>query len=352
MPPKAAIIILNWNGKKLLDISLPAALNLDYPNYEIWLVENGSADGSKEYLKEKYGHNQKLKILDLDKNYGFAEGNNLAIKQALKDPEVRYIACLNNDAKVEPNWLTEMIEVMEKDDQVGSVATKIKFFYEDNLIDSCGILVADDGGGMNRGFKEKDEGQYNKQTEIFGPSAGAALYRVKALKKLDLDAANYFTRQYFAYYEDVDLAWRLRLLDYKSIYTPKSTVLHVHSATAISHSPFKAFHIQRNRLITLVHIFPFWQMLYSLLIVTAIRYLHLANSALFKKSGPSYKLREKTSTGALILITLKAWGSFIKLLPMIIKQRRRIQKTKKISAREIRALLKKYPAPLEKMIYQ
>ena len=312
--PKIAIIILHWNGKKLLDISLPAVFNLNYENYQVFLVDNGSSDGSKEYIEKKYKAHPKITYIDLEKNTGFAEGNNIAIKEALKDEQIKYIAPLNNDAKIEPDYLTTMVEIMEKDDTIGSVAPKIHFYHEKNLIDSCAIVTAPDGGGMNRGFKEEDKGQFDQQEEVFGPCGGAALYRVKALKKTMLGLNNYFDRDFFAYYEDLDLAWRLQLAGYKCIYTPATTVLHVHSATGVSHSPFKAFHVQRNRLITLVHNFPFWKMIYGLFILTAWRYLHLLNSALFKKSGPSHKLKQKTGMRTLIWITCKAWLSFIKKL--------------------------------------
>ncbi len=351
MQPKVALVILHWNKKELLDISLPSVFDLDYDNYHVYLVDNGSTDDSKQYIEKKYKDHPKVTYIDKEKNYGFAEGNNIALKEAFKDPDLKYIAPLNNDTKVEPNYLKAMVEIMEADETVGSVAPKIKFYYEDNLIDTCGIVTSPDGGGMNRGFKEKDEGQYEKQEEVFGPCAGAALYRAKAFKEVDLDVNNYFDRNFFAYYEDLDLAWRLQLLGYKSIYTPKTTVLHVHSATGVSHSPFKAFHVQRNRLITLVHNFPLGLMLYGLFILTAWRYLHLLNSALFKKSGPSHELKQKTSMKTLIWITIKAWFSFIWMLPRILKNRWKIQRSKKLSRKQVKELFTKYSVSLNKMIY-
>jgi len=215
-----------------------------------------------------------------------------------------------------------------------------------------GVMISKDGGGINLGYKEKDTGQYEKEIEIFGPSAGAALYRKDALEKVNLGNQEYFDNAYFAYYEDVDLCWRLRLAGYKSMYSPKSVVYHVHSATGVSHSPFKAYHIQRNRLFNIVKNFPLPTALASLFFITPFRYLHLLNSAFFRKKGPSKKALDKTSSGTLFKIVFKAWFDFFKKLPNTIKKRNIIKKQKTVSNKKIANWFKKYKADLETMIYK
>lgn len=348
--PKVAVITLNWNGKKHLDDCLNSLLKLNYPNFEIIVVENGSTDGSKEYLLKNFS--KKIKIIDLSENTGFAKGNNLAMQEAFKDPEVKYIATINNDTKVDARWLAQMVEMIEKNNSIGMIAPKINFFYEPGLIDSAGIVISADGGGMNRGFKEKDVGQYEKIEEIFGACAGAALYSREMLEKIKLDDDNYFDNDHFAYYEDLDLAWRARLAGYKCMYVPSAKVWHVHSATSISYSPFKAFHVQRNRLYTIVKNFPFWMMMAAIFIFTPIRYLHLLNSIRIKK-GPSAKLKEKTSNANMAKIVFRAWWDFTLHILGMLRKRKIVQKTiKKVEDKEIKNWLKKYQASLNDMVYK
>ena len=350
--PKISVIILNFNGKKFLETCLNSVLAQDYDNFEIILIENGSTDGSKEYLKEKYENNKKIKIIYLDKNTGFAEGNNIGIKKAFEDKNVKYIAALNNDTKVVSGWLSEMVKTIEKNEKTGSVSSKMIFFYEQNLINAVGVLISKDGGGVNLGYKEKDEGQFEKELEIFGPSAGAALYKREVLEKTDLGEDEYFDSDYFAYYEDVDLCWRLRLAGYTSYYSPKAVVYHVHSATGVSHSPFKAYHIQRNRLFNIVKDFPAGTALISFFFVTPWRYIHLLNSAFFRKSGPSQKAKEKSGAGTLFKIVFKAWWDFFKKLPAMLKKRKAVNKTKVVPNKEINKWFTEYEADLETMIYK
>lgn len=348
--PKVAIITLNWNGKKHLDDCLNSLLKLNYPNFEIIVVENGSTDGSKEYLRNNF--QEKIKIIDLSENTGFAKGNNLAIQAAFKDPAVKYIATINNDTKVDSEWLAQMVEMIEKNDGIGLIAPKINFFYEPELIDSTGIIIGRDGGGMNRGFKEKDIGQYEKTEEIFGACAGAALYSREMLEKIMLNENEYFDNAHFAYYEDLDLAWRARLAGYKCFYVPRAKVWHVHSATSVSYSPFKSFHCQRNRLYTIIKNYPFWLMLKAIFILTPLRYLHLLNSVRIKK-GPSAKLKEKISGAKMVKIVLRAWWDFFINIPGMLKKRKVVQKNiKKVDIKEIKNWLKKYEASLNDMIYK
>ncbi|MFH1536963.1 MAG: hypothetical protein ABID45_03185, partial [Patescibacteria group bacterium] len=145
------------------------------------------------------------------------------------------------------------------------------------------------------------------------------------------------------------------LAGYTSYYSPKAVVYHVHSATGVSHSPFKAYHIQRNRLFNILKNFPFPTLLLSFLFITPFRYLHLLNSAFVRKKGPSKKALDKTSSGTLFKIVFKAWFDFFKMIPRMLKKRTRINRIKKISKidnEEIKKWFKEYEADLETMIYK
>ncbi|MBU0732199.1 glycosyltransferase family 2 protein [Patescibacteria group bacterium] len=348
--PKVGVVILNYNGLKHLKTCLDSVLALDYPDFEIFLVENGSNDGSLEFINDNY--KDKITLIALDKNTGFAKGNNIAIKEAFKDPEIKYIAPLNNDTKVESGWLGEMMNIIRKDEKIGSVSSKMMFYYEKDLINAIGVLISRDGGGINLGYKEKDEGQFEKDMEIFGPSAGACLYSRKMLEDIDLGDGEFFDNTYFAYYEDVDICWRARLAGYTSWYSHKSVVYHVHSATGVSHSPFKAFHIQRNRLFNILKDFPFWSAVYAFLIITPVRYLHLLNAAFFRKSGPAAKTKSKAGSGSLFKLTFKAWADFFRLMPEMMRKRRKVIRSKIVSNKLVREWFKKYKSDLETEIYK
>lgn len=345
---KVAFVIVNWNGKKLLKNCLDSVFGQTYSNFEVYFVDNGSNDGSSDFVSKHY---PEVEIIQLKENTGFARGNNIGIKKALENPGIGYVVAINNDTKLDFKFLEKLLETAKNGDKVGAVAPKMKFFYEPELIDSVGVLIHEDGGGLSRGNREKDQGQYDKQEEVFGACGGAVLYKREMLEDVKYGEDEFFDNDFFAYYEDLDLNWRARLRGWKTFSCPEAVVHHIHSATAISYSPFKAFHVNRNRFFVIIKNYPFWMMMQALFILTPIRYLHLFNSIRTKK-GPSHKLKSNTSVFEPIKIVLKGWGSVLRLLPKMIKKRWQIQKTRKVNNVEIKEWLKKYSAKMEDMIYR
>jgi len=133
-----SIIIVNWNGKHHLDVCLSSIFNQTYKDFNVIFVDNGSTDDSVEYVKNNFSE---VNIIECKKNYGFAEGNNIGIRQALKNPEVKYIVTLNNDTETDKDWLKQLIEVAEKDEKIGAVSSKMLFFNQRNVIDSAGDFL-------------------------------------------------------------------------------------------------------------------------------------------------------------------------------------------------------------------
>lgn len=347
MNNKVAIIIVNWNGLKFLKDCLESVYRQTYTNFDVYFIDNGSVDDSVDFVFKNF---PKVKIIKLDKNTGFAYANNIGINKAFKDDSVSYILTLNNDTKVDKNFIFNLVSCINTDNTIGSVAPKIKFFYEENLIDSVGIVVSNDGGGMNRGFKESDNGQYDKEVEVFGSCAGASLYKKESL--IDVKYKDeFFDNSFFAYYEDLDLAWRLRLRGWKTIACPSAIVLHVHSATGISFSPFKSFYVNRNRYFLIIKNFPPLCLLKAI-IFTPFRYLKLIDSMFFKKKGPSFKLKKNSGIITPFLIVFKGFVSLFLNLPFLFLKRRYIQKSKKVSTYEINEWFKKYKANIKDMIYK
>jgi hypothetical protein len=245
--PRVSVIVLNWNGKHFLEKCLDSLLNQDYTNFEVLLVDNGSTDGSVEFVKEKFGKNTNLKVIALKKNYGFSKGNNIGIKYAQGD----YVIILNNDTVVKPNWLIELVSVMESDAKIGAAQSRLLSLADKRTIDSAGDFVDYYGLSIRRGsWGEEDKGQYDRIEEIFSARGAALIVRSKILVEIGA-----FDADFFLSYEDMDLYWRIRLNGYKIVFVPKSRVYHIGGATTIS-SSVNVFHNEKNRLSTLLKNMP------------------------------------------------------------------------------------------------
>jgi GT2 family glycosyltransferase len=242
--PMVSIIVLNWNGKQYLETCLSSLERQTYKSIEIIFVDNGSHDGSLEFVRKRF---PRVVILRHEKNLGFSQGVNSGIRISRGE----FIATINNDAQADENWIQNLLNVIESGKCIGSCASKMMRFYDRNIIDSAGIIIYQNGNAYDRGREKKDTGQYDQQEEIFGACAGAAIYRKKMLEEIGL-----FDEEYFAYFEDVDLSFRMHLFGWKCIYVPDAIVYHIHSATSKSSSPFKIFYIERNKLWNMWKYFP------------------------------------------------------------------------------------------------
>ena len=334
--PKIAIIIVNWNGKHLLDECLSSAENQDYDNYKIIFVDNGSKDGSVEFVKDKF---PKVEIISLNKNTGFAKGNNIGIHKAFEDSEIEYVALLNNDAMTEKSWLSEMVKIIKQDEKIGSVAPKILKYFRRDEIDSIGIKIRFNGGGANIGANEKDKKQYNNIEEIFGSTGCSCLYKREMLEDTAIKD-DFFDDDFFAYCEDVDLAWRAKLRGWKSFTAPKSVVYHKGSESFQVYSFIKAFYSHRNRLFVIFKNFPF-RVLIKGTFYFFLNYLYSLES-IFIKKGYSAKTKEKIGVINIIRVVVKGWGSFFIFLFKTFKKRNYIQKEKIATDKEISGWFKKF----------
>jgi GT2 family glycosyltransferase len=253
--PKVAVVIIHWNNRHLLETFMPGVLKSTYPNLEIYLADNASTDDSVAYIQ---AHFPEVKIIQLDKNYGYAGGYN----EALKHVEADYYILLNNDVAVDPDWIEPVIEAMEKDELIAAAQPKLLQFKEPEYFEYAGAA----GGYIDhlgyvfckgRIFEtmEKDLGQYNESSQIFWASGACLFIKSSAFKK-----ANGFDADYFAHMEEVDLCWRLQLMNYKIISVPKSTVYHLGGSTLKKASPQKTYLNFRNSLIMLLKNMPVSQL--------------------------------------------------------------------------------------------
>lgn len=342
-----AVVIANWNGKEMLEQTLHALERQTVQPDRVIVVDNGSTDGSVEMIKKKF---EFVQVIALDNNTGYAYPNNLGIQEALADASIQYIITLNNDTVADAHYIEEMRTCAQRHPEAASIQPKVINFYDPKRIDAVGILVYPDMSAMNKGQGQEDHGQYDTEQEIFAPSASAALYTRTGLERVVLPGNNYFDSDYFAYYEDVDLAWRLRLAGFSSWYTPNAVVRHMHSATGKSHSPFKAFHIHRNHYYNMIKNFPILFLVPALLFMP-IRYVLLLSSVLRKK-GPSAKLAEKSGNKYnMVTLVFKSWRDIIVHLPSLLQKRRFIRSTRVVKNAEIHRWLKDYRANLRFIIF-
>jgi GT2 family glycosyltransferase len=237
--PRVSVIVVTYNGRQYLADCLKSlhAQPLAATEAEVIVVDNASIDGTVEDIRQ---NNPWVKLIALPRNVGFAAGNNAGIAAA----RGRYIALLNNDAVAQPGWLSAMLTAIEQAPSIGGVASKICFRHDSALINSTGLLLYRDGRGGDRGFRQRDVGQFDKPDDVFGPCGAAALYRSEMLADV-----GGFDERLFMYYEDLDLAWRARRRGWRFVYEPGAVVHHVHCASAGEDSPFFCFHVERNRVL-------------------------------------------------------------------------------------------------------
>lgn len=246
-----AIVILNWNGKNWLEKFLPNVIE-HTKNAEIYVIDNASTDDSVDFLKKNF---PAVKIVFNKENLGFAGGYN----EGLKSVDAEIYCLLNSDVEVTENWLDSVLYLFEKDKNIAAIQPKIldynrKYYFE--FAGAAGGLIDNLGYPYCRGrvFEnlEKDEGQYNDETEIFWAS-GCCLF----IRSEDFWVQNGFDERFFAHQEEIDLCWRLKNSGKKIFYTGKSKVYHVGGGTLNKQSPQKTYLNIRNNLSMMLKNLPF-----------------------------------------------------------------------------------------------
>src|SRR5437773_12340930 len=327
--PEISVVVVNLNRCELLGRCLDSVWRQTFSNFEVVVVDNGSTDGSMEFLRAI--SEPRLRIVSLTSNRGFAGGSNAGISVA----KGRYIATLNNDAEADQRWLEELVVGIESDKSVGMCASKILFSNDRKRIDKAGHLMYPDGLNHGRGSGEPDRGQFDQREEALFPDAAAALYRREMLEVIGL-----FDEYFFAYGDDADLGLRGRLAGWQCLYIPTAVVYHVHSATAGEFSPLKAFLIERNRIWVAVKPFP-RSLLVASPFFTALRFAyHAYGSRLMVGSAGQYVAgwcRRRPS-----LSILKAYWSGVEFFLSMLPSRRKIRRFARLTDRDFAALLRRH----------
>ena len=304
---KVAIVILNWNGKKILEQFLPSVVEFS-EEATIYVADNASTDKSIPYLKEKFN---KVTIIQNKTNGGYAKGYNDALKNVTED----LLVLLNNDVEVTQNWLQPIINEFKRDDSLIAAQPKILDFNNKRYFEYAGA-----GGGFidqlgypycrGRIFNtiEKDKGQYNDINKIFWASGACFIVRSNEFKEL-----NGFDENFFAHQEEIDLCWRIQQNGGIIKYIGNSTVYHVGGATLSNINPTKTFYNFRNSLLMLVKNIKsskVWIILFIRLLMDGIAGLHFLIQGKWKHT----------------LAIVKAHFSFYSLLPRYINKVYKIRK--------------------------
>lgn len=247
-----SIIIPSHNGKHLLAMCLPTVMNLRRVLYEVIVVDNGSTDGTEEFLAEHY---PSVKVVVTPEKLGFSKAVNLGISRATGDA----IALLNNDTEVEPDWLRELVDVLRHRPEVGVCASRILKAEERHLLYSAGDGFTIAGFGYQRGSEEPEAIRFLKPEYVFAACAGAALYRREVFERIGT-----FDEDFYAFYEDLDLAFRAQMAGFRCMYVPAARVYHIGGATFGNRATRPLYYGYRNRLSLLAKNLPtkllFWHL--------------------------------------------------------------------------------------------
>ena len=244
----ASIVVVNFNGGHLLPALLGGLAAQTVRDFELILVDNHSTDLSLRLVEQTAnGLPFPLHLIRNTSNAGFGPASN----QGLHSAAAGWIAMLNNDTRPEPTWLERLLSATEQTPRLGMVGSKLLRAHRPGEIDSAGIAVDWAGIAWDWRGGEPDTPSENGLVEIFGPCAGAALY-ARAM----LDEVGAFDGDFFAYLEDVDLAWRARLAGWQACLQPQARALHAHSATLGDASPRKRFLLGRNKVWLLIKNYP------------------------------------------------------------------------------------------------
>jgi len=306
-PRAVAILVLNYNGKIHLDDCFRSVLAQVGPRDQAYLVDNGSADGSIEYVKEHY---PAVKLICFERNLGFAEAYNRAVTSIGEE----LVVFLNNDVQVEKGWLMELKSVFEKsNDRVAACGSKILFYNSRGLVNHAGGKLTRIGGGIDLGFMTRSiQEEYHER--CVGCVSGASMIVPRSVF-LSLGG---FDPDFFAYFEDVDYCWRAWLFGFRVLYVPPSIMYHKFSATmGPLLKPERVFLGEKNRLQTMLENLELRNLVAAVVVSSA----YLVSRVVFF-------LAQRRLAVALAILRGNWW--VLRHFPRIVVKRRRVQRSRRI----------------------
>ena len=252
----ATVVIPNLNGKKYLKDCLNALRAQSRQDFSVILIDNGSTDGSAEFVRETY---PEVTVKRFEENRGFCG----AVNEGIRMTKTKYVVLLNNDTIVYPAFLEELVSAMEHETNCFAGSSRMVQMQDSSKMDNCGDFYCALGWAFTPA-KGKSAVLYDRGREVFSACAGAAIYLRRVFDEIGL-----FDEAHFAYLEDVDVCWRARIAGYRNLYVPDAIVRHVGSATSGSvYNEFKVRHSSRNSIYLIYKNMPFFQILLNLPLLT------------------------------------------------------------------------------------
>ena len=313
MAHRVAVVVPNWNGGRVLETCLASLRNQTFEDFATILVDNGSTDDSVAFVNENFPESR---VISLQDNRGFSAAANAGIEASGSE----YVVLLNNDTETDPGWLEALMSKADEYPAAGFFASKLADFHDRRFLDGAGDALRLSGLPYRLGHGERDLGQFDEPTSVFGACGAAAMYRRSMLEKIGL-----FDEDFVSYCEDGDLSFRAHLAGYRCLYVPGAVVYHVGSASTGGKRSAAATRLgTRNSLSLLVKNLP----------VSVVP--HVLPFFVF---GQLARLLTATATGTLrahLEGLLGAWRH----LPLMLEKRRGIQKSKEVSDAEVRKMLR------------
>ena len=334
-----SVIVVNWNGREHLDTCFRSVLAQTLPGVESIMVDNGSTDGSIDYLRAHFG--AAVRVVALPTNVGYGAALNVGMQAA----RGHYLFALNNDTELERECLAALCTAAERYPTAGSFAPKIMSFDDRQCIDNVGHLLYADGLSRGRGRLEDDHGQYDREEEILLFSGCAVLLRREMLADIGT-----FDEDLFAYCEDTDLGLRAQLAGWHCRAVPGAVVYHKYSASTAHYSPMKAFLVERNRAWVALKCLPAPLLVMSPLF-TVLRLAAQAVGALTHR-GAAGRFATDHSAGALAAVFLRAVFAAVRGLPQAWRKRRVVQRQRRISNRQALAWVTRYGMSLREIAWK
>jgi len=318
---KLYFIIVCYNNKDLLKTCLESVRKQTLKNVGVIVVDNGSKDGSAEYIKTNY---KEVDLIALKENQGFAIANNIGIKKALKDSECQYISLLNTDATVDKDWAEVLVDFADNHPKTASLQTPTLDYYDHTILDSRGITIDAQGRARQLGHREVYRKRDNQK--VFGVNAAACIFTSAFLKE-QVFRDDYFDHDMWMYLEDVDIAARATMSGWDNWYIEGSFAYHMGSASSGKNPGFSVFMCYRNNLPLLIKNLPAGFLAVAILGAIATDLETLVGLARSKN-----------------LISLKAIIkgriASLKMVPMFVHKRRQFNKFRTIDKKSLKQLMK------------
>ncbi len=240
--PSVSVIVVNKDGINFVGECLESVLRSAYYDFEVTLVDNGSVDGSPDFVESKF-NDPRLHVIRLKTNVGLDEANNIGARSSRSE----YMIFLNNDTTVHPDWIAQLLAALEKDTTIGSAQSKVLMMSDPTIIDSLGGYVDRFGDSLRNGFGEFDDGRAYAPEEIFYAGGTATIIRSDLYYQVG-GFRNYF----FIMHEDVDIGWRVWLSGHRVVSVANSVVYHRKGLSTSKVLPLVLFHCTKNRISTMI----------------------------------------------------------------------------------------------------